>query len=86
MEIAFYDVVLEKLSTESPQLFEILIKTNSGSTQGGNLGSISGANAAFHYMKDIFKTNSVQLPMVNIIPTPNSTQIKILNLKKITMM
>jgi hypothetical protein len=69
VEIAFYDAVLEKLSTENPQLFEILIRTNSGSTQGGYLDGLSGANSA-------------KLPMVTIIPTPNSTQIKILNLKK----
>ena len=69
VEIAFYDAVLEKLSTENPQLFEILIKTNSGSSQGGYLDGLSGANSA-------------KLPMVTIMPTPNSTQIKILNLKK----
>lgn len=69
VEIAFYDAVLEKLSAEKPQLFEILIKTDSGSTQSGVLARLKAAN-------------SVKLPMVTIMPTHNSSQIKILNLKK----
>jgi hypothetical protein len=70
VELAFYDAVLTKLNTENKDLFDVLIKIDTPETNSIDI------------MAELNADTQLNLPLLSITPSSNSTLIKNLNIKK----